>query len=324
MLVFEIRVPAFERPEMLRRAVESLLSQTYPHWRAIVYDDSRLSSAQETIKSLRSTQIVYKRNPVRLGAAQNIDQCFSPHREFDGTYGCILEDDNYWLPDFLASIVGAISTNECDLIMANQRIHEQGIGLRSPDETTRGLWFQHGVVPPVELRASLLYMEGVSNGGLVWKLNDKIDLRVGVTVRETGLQEACRSLLIDRPFLFLSAANAAWNLMPKADTARSQESNRTISRGMQSIRDFVLVSHGPKVVEIARSWAEKLGLIDRLIEALCYSGHPLLARDLLRNRRKRAFKSVAKGWAIRACESDPCSAFLSSLSPALPSQYVTS
>src|SRR5579862_1131830 len=36
----EIRVPTFRRPELLRRALASVIGQTYPDWRCIVLDDS--------------------------------------------------------------------------------------------------------------------------------------------------------------------------------------------------------------------------------------------------------------------------------------------
>ena len=312
MLSFEVRVPAHERPEMLRRALQSLYAQTYPHWRAVIHDDSRSSCVREAVESLGSTKIRYEHNPTQLGAAQNIDQCFTPVPESNGRYGCVLEDDNYWLPKFLEAVACAIGNKDWGLIMANQRVHEQGKGLRPSTETTRGPWFQQGAVEPLELRASLLFMEGLSNGGLIWKLNDEIDLRVGQTVNETGLHEACRSLLIDGPFLFLREANAVWSLMSKSQSARLHETNRTISRGMQSIRTFVLAAHGQQVVKIARAWAEKLHLANPLVQALCYAGHPSLAQDLLQGRRKLAVKSLAKGMAIRSFVPDPCGAFLGS------------
>jgi hypothetical protein len=47
----------------------------------------------------------------------------------------------------------------------NQRINEQNAGLRPARETTRSGWFSSGSVAPLILRATLLVMEGLSNGG---------------------------------------------------------------------------------------------------------------------------------------------------------------
>lgn len=317
MCLFEVRIPAFERPEMLLRAVRSLQAQTYPNWRAVVYDDSKSSAVQEEFAPHRSEQLAYIRNPVSLGAARNIDQCFSPHPRCNGHYGCVMEDDNYWQPGFLALMAEALRTRTVDLILANQRVDEQGRGLRPASETTRGEWFTPGMVEPLALRASLLFMEGISNGGLVWKLNSQLDLRVGRTIRETGLQESCRSLLIGRPFLFVEEPQAVWTLMPRTETARSQEPNRIISRGFQSIRDFVLLADAFKVVDRAKFFALKLGLGDRFVQSLAYSGRPLRAAEFLHGRRELACRFFLKGLAIRATQPDPCAAFLASSRPAV-------
>src|SRR6516165_10159211 len=106
---FEIRIAACNRPNMLRRAVKSLQTQTYPHWKAIVFDDSSSYTSKDVIQSVADDRISYVHNLKRLGAAGNIDQCFSPTNITGGDYACLLEDDNFWLPDFLSLIAGHIS-----------------------------------------------------------------------------------------------------------------------------------------------------------------------------------------------------------------------
>jgi glycosyltransferase involved in cell wall biosynthesis len=315
---FEVRMPTCDRPEMLRRAVKSLQAQSYPHWKAIIFDDSSSSDSRDVIQSIADDRISYVRNLQRLGAAVNIDQCFSPAKALGGDYGCLLEDDNFWLPDFLTLIANQIGNGRWELILANQRICEEGIGLRPASETTRGDWFSAGNVGPLYLRATLLLMEGVSNGGLVWRLGGETDLQVGPKVRETGLQEACRSLLVKTTFLFIEEPQAVWTLMPKSKSARASETNRLFGRGTQSIRDFVLRVHGRSIVRVARSLAEDLGLTSRLVEALAYTGHPILAGELLKGRARLVCRALAKGLAIRLFERDPCEAFLGSLSVKIP------
>jgi hypothetical protein len=295
---------------MLRRAISSLQAQTYPHWKAVIFDDSSSAESKSVIESVADNRIVYVRNPKRLGAAYNIDQCFSPVMAFGGDFGCLLEDDNFWLPDFLSMMAEHTNQDSFELIQANQRISEEGVGLRPASETTRGGWFSAGTVDPLELRASLFFMKGISNGGLVWRLGAGIQLQVGPKIGGAGLQEACRALLIRRPFLFLPEAQAVCTFMRKAETARKTERNRMIGRGMQSICEFVLRSNGRSVVRIARSLALKLGLTSKLVEAFAYTGNPHLAGELLRGKTRLACRAFAKGWAIRLIEKDPCAAFL--------------
>jgi glycosyltransferase involved in cell wall biosynthesis len=315
-ITFEIRIPAYDRHEMLCRALNSLQAQTYPHWKAIVFDDSSSYASKDVIQSIADDRISYLRNPKRLGAAGNIDQCFSPTKVLGGDYACLLEDDNFWLPDFLSVISDHIGNGRWEIILSNQRINEEGVGLRPLCETTRGDWFSTTSVGPLDLRATLLLMEGLSNGGLVWRLGSETDLRVGPQMPEAGLQEACRSLLVRTPFLFIEEAQAVWTSTSKTKSARATESNRMIGRGMQSIRDFVLRIHGRSVVHIAKSLAARKGLTSRVVEALAYSGHPHLAGDLLRGRGRLVCRAFAKGLAIRAFQRDPCAAFLRSSLPA--------
>jgi len=311
-ITFEVRIATCDRPGMLCRALKSLQSQNYPNWKAIVFDDSSSSEPREVVQGISDDRISYIHNPRRLGAAGNIDQCFSPTRFSDGSYACLLEDDNFWFPEFLSLISDRLGKGDWNLILANQRISDEGASLRPASETTRGGWFTAGGVEPLDLRATLLLMEGLSNGGLIWRLDGQTNLQVGSTVQETGLQEACRSLLVGAPFLFVEEALAVWTFMPKSESARAAERGRCIGRGMQSIRDFVLRRHGESVIRVARRIASRRGVTDRLVEALSYSGRPALAGECRQGRRRLAYRALAKGWAARMVEADPCAAFLKS------------
>jgi glycosyltransferase involved in cell wall biosynthesis len=312
-ITFEVRIPACDRPEMLRRAVRSLQAQSYQQWKAIIFDDSSSSDSGNVVSSIADDRITYVRNRQHLGAAANIDRCFSPVAAVGGDYGCLLEDDNFWLPNFLSLVAAHIEKGDWELILANQRVSEEGAGIRPPNETTRGGWFSAGAVNPLDLRAMLLLMEGLSNGGLVWRLGGDTDLRVGGKVQETGLHEACRSLLVKRPFLFIGESQAVWTWMPKSKSARAIETNRTIGRGMQSIRNFVLRAHGKSVVRAAKLVAAERGLTSRLVESLSYSGYPHLAGELLKGRARLVCRAFAKGLVIRLLEPDPCAGYLESV-----------
>jgi hypothetical protein len=309
-------MPTYNRPDTFRRAIESLQSQTYPHWTAVVLDDSTSDEVRDVVRSAGDSRITYRKNQVRMGAGGNIDQCFSPQAMFSGQYGYVLEDDNYLLPGFLEELGRKITETDSKLILANQRIHEEGSGLLEPHSTTRGDWFFDGMVSPLYLRASLLLMEGISNGGLVWRLEDEIDLRVGPAVKVAGLHEACRSLLVRSPFLFIAQALAVWTSVPQSGSARGGETDRSFGRGMQSIRSFVLHRHGRAVVDVARPMAQRLSLSSRLLEVLSYAGYPQLAGDLARGRISTACRGVAKGLAIRVVQTDPCNGFIESLADA--------
>lgn len=309
---FEVRMTACNRPQMLRRALQSLRAQIYPHWSAIVYDDSTDDESQAVVAAIRDDRIIYKRNPHRLGAVKNVDQCLAPSPVFGGDFGCLLEDDNFWFPSFLSSVVDKLQRGSWNIVQTNQRYNDEDRGLHPAHETTRGDWFAAGPVQPIDLRAVLLFMEGVSNSGLVWRLGRKTDLRLGDTVAEAALNEFCRSLLIGEPLLFIDEPQGAYTIIERSQSARATDRQRVVSRGMQSVRDYILRMHRDSVLPIARRLAERRGLADRLAQTLSYSGHPLLAWSSASGCERLIGRSLAKGLAVRLVEKDPCAAFLAS------------
>jgi len=151
MLTFEVRVPTYNRPDLLARALRSLQAQTYPHWIATVYDDA--SAGEETVRAIADDRIRYRRNPQKLGACENIDKCFNPASVSGGTHGYVLEDDNFLLPGFLSLIASHLEKTPWQLIQANQRVWSNAHGMHQEDETTRGLWFQSGRMEVIHLRS---------------------------------------------------------------------------------------------------------------------------------------------------------------------------
>src|SRR6266404_5450662 len=98
---FEIRVPTYRRPALLKRALDSLLAQEERDWVAFVYDDSPDRESESAISKFNDRRIHYLSNSRMLGAAGNIDQAFRKQPLSDARFFAILEDDNLFLPHFL-------------------------------------------------------------------------------------------------------------------------------------------------------------------------------------------------------------------------------
>lgn len=306
-VIFEVRIPTYNRPALLLRAIRSLQSQTYPHWLAIVYDET--SSGEEVVRAISDGRVRYSRNPLRLGACANIDQCFSLDRVLGGHYGYILEDDNFLMPGFLARVAAQIEKRPWPIIQVNQRIFSDARGLHPDTETTLGDRFDSGVVEPKQLWASGLINHGLSNGGLVWRLEGECDLRVGPQIKHVGLQEICRSLLVRVPFLFVEDPLAVFMYMPKEETARNNEDNRLFGRGQQSVRRFILRHLGTEVTTLLKN---KPDAKNKITSILAHSGYLRLIEPS-ELKRPQVAKSYLKGIALRLVQQDPCSRFLSDL-----------
>lgn len=93
-------VPTFNRAGQIGAAVDSVLTQTYPHWELIVVDDGSqdetplvLSAYGERIRTIRQENL-------GVSAARNRGILAA-----GGEFITLLDSDDYWLPDKLAAQV---------------------------------------------------------------------------------------------------------------------------------------------------------------------------------------------------------------------------
>lgn len=91
-------IPTFNRAGLLRRALQSVLSQTYMNFEALVIDDFSAEDIHSVVDSFDDLRIKYFRNPFNAGVA------FSRNRGIElskGTYISFLDSDDFFLPEFL-------------------------------------------------------------------------------------------------------------------------------------------------------------------------------------------------------------------------------
>lgn len=309
----EARIPTYRRPALLQRALDSLRAQTYPQWRAIVFDDSPNREGEPVVRALSDERIEYRPNKNRLGAAANIDRVFAPTPYAQGDFAFVLEDDAALHPDYLSENLRLLESADASLLMRNQAIFEDGAdGWADTGETTRGGWLEAGRRSAFEIYALLFFMEGVSNGGLFWRLWRDIDLRVGETVTDAGLQECCRTLLIRQPVLFAPEPLAIFTRLPADKIERSVADNRTFARGSQSLRTYLWKTYGESVISAATAIARRTGKQAVLDQVLLEIGYQ--RADAKRLSGIQALKLTAKGTARRLLVTDPVADFLSTLS----------
>lgn len=98
------------KPEIIERAITSVIQQTYADWELIVVDDSpdeyefRSAVRQCVLKFAEKNHVTYLPNDNNSGA------CYSRNKGLDrakGEYIAYLDDDDEWLPDKLEKQVNA-------------------------------------------------------------------------------------------------------------------------------------------------------------------------------------------------------------------------
>jgi glycosyltransferase involved in cell wall biosynthesis len=92
-------IPTFRRPRLLRRALRSVLNQTYPQFRVCVYDnasgDETPSVVEEFAKS--DARVKYHCRAENIGACRNVADAAG---RIDTPLFSFLSDDDVLLPDF--------------------------------------------------------------------------------------------------------------------------------------------------------------------------------------------------------------------------------
>ncbi len=91
-------IPTYNRAEFLRRAIRSVLNQTYQDFEIVVVDDASTDKSRDVVSGISDERIRYICHEVNKGcpAARNTGVTNSR-----GEYIAFLDDDDEWLPDKL-------------------------------------------------------------------------------------------------------------------------------------------------------------------------------------------------------------------------------
>jgi len=222
-----IRTPAYKRPEALRRALYSMVDQTWPHWVCDVYDDDPEESGRAVVAAIGDARIHYTANKPQLFASKNIDQCFTAKNPRGAEFFCVVEDDNFILPRFCAANIELCRQEKVEIVLRNQLI-EYASGTSRAKLGTVGVLdglFSGGLYPAAEFRLSLLAGIGVSNGGLFWSRRAVSPLEIQYACTAT-LQEYLRTYSIAEPVYVAMEPLAVW-----AENAEQTTRNAELEAG---------------------------------------------------------------------------------------------
>jgi hypothetical protein len=103
-----VLVAAFKAHDYLRQAVASALSQTLGGIEVIISDDASDPEVERLALAFNDPRVVYRGNPRRRGPAGNHWAALAAAR---GAYVAILNHDDLWRPNFLASLVPPLEQN---------------------------------------------------------------------------------------------------------------------------------------------------------------------------------------------------------------------
>jgi glycosyltransferase involved in cell wall biosynthesis len=105
--ITSVIIPTFNRENIIPRAINSVLSQTYKNFEILIVDDGSSDNTEFVIKSLREPRIQYiKQKNSGQAAARNTGINHSI-----GKYIAFLDDDDYWFPNKLEQQIDQLESH---------------------------------------------------------------------------------------------------------------------------------------------------------------------------------------------------------------------
>jgi glycosyltransferase involved in cell wall biosynthesis len=101
-----VSISTYNRVDLLKFAVESVLEQTYSNWELIICDDGSTDGTSEYISHLQDNRIHYIRHHKNIGKSNNMRSGFNAA---SGEYFIKFDDDDRLTPEFLAQTVEVLN-----------------------------------------------------------------------------------------------------------------------------------------------------------------------------------------------------------------------
>jgi glycosyltransferase involved in cell wall biosynthesis len=128
---FSVIIPLYNREKTIKRAVDSILSQTFQDFEIIIVDDASTDKSPEIVKNIQlaDSRIIYLRNEV------NKERCTTRNigiQTAKGRYICFLDSDDYHLPFHLQTFYEKILSLEFPIgLLFTSSFNETENGIRS-------------------------------------------------------------------------------------------------------------------------------------------------------------------------------------------------
>lgn len=212
-----VYIVTYRRPIMLRRAIASALAQTYQALVIkVVNDDPTDSQVADILAEFHDDRLSLFEPVAKRGATRNFNLMFT---DDTADYVALLEDDNWWEPDFLTEAVAALAEDGGDLLVGNEQIWQ---------ELPQNGWRDTGqtLVPFRDTREQQFDLVGICgsarlcNSSMVVRRRPERRLTTPESI-PVDVTEHFRERLFDRRFLFLGRP-----LVNYAETLRTARSTR--------------------------------------------------------------------------------------------------
>ncbi|MGB5980573.1 MAG: glycosyltransferase family 2 protein [Nonlabens sp.] len=163
-------VSTYNRPKILKSALESVIYQVFDSWQVLVIGDNCSIETGQMIEDLNHPKIKYHNNTLRYGeqsGSNNIGMALAKTK-----YIALLNHDDIWTPDHLERAITYLESNQDEFYIANsmfsKRVDKNGFPKFNPPFDQRHL--------KTAFSSSHLYVEPSSS----WVFNKNVIEKVGL------------------------------------------------------------------------------------------------------------------------------------------------
>lgn len=139
-----VAVPTYQRPEGLRRCLDSVLAQDYPAVEIFISDNASNDETEALCRdyAAREPSITYLRQPVNAGGTANFERL---RHVGSGRYRVFLGDDDWLDPTYLSTCVVALEADPGLAVVAGRSTYHHPDGRTEPEPTPITLLDESGV-----------------------------------------------------------------------------------------------------------------------------------------------------------------------------------
>jgi len=114
-----IIIPTYNRALLLRRALQSVVDQTYPHWEALVVDNHSRDETDDVVAGFGDDRIhllkIHNHGVIAASRNMGLEQA-------KGEWAAFLDSDDAWYPKKLEVLMGALDANGDYEVLSNDEL----------------------------------------------------------------------------------------------------------------------------------------------------------------------------------------------------------
>ncbi|MGI0107070.1 glycosyltransferase family 2 protein [Salinimicrobium sp. WS361] len=269
--LFSIIIPNFNREEVIRTAISSVLEQTYTNFEIIVVDDCSTDNSRQVIAGVKDARLKLLQMPKNSGAAAARNYGIKHSK---GDYISLLDSDDFYAPEFLEETFKGLSTAESSVGFS-----WTGVRYFEAGKSSENIW-----QPLRKENAYITFLHSLhigTNSGITFK--KEIFERVGYFNEALPAAE-------DTDFFLRLTQQFEYEIIPKILINIEKDNEDRLSKNFKKVAmayNIFLDQHFP-VIE------KNIKLKQRFYYKLMWLNYHLAHKDVARNYFKKIPKSNFK------------------------------